>query len=140
MSRTTQLVSHISHLPTRCFIAAIAPRYFTSTQPRSQDQSPAQNHDVIHLKPPPVAPRDRNNNNNNNDSNNNNNNNNNSLDYNHIEKGHNGSEKTTAQRDEELRQKMSGIAGDGGEAGVEYEDGQPVAMRRSVKNNMFRYI
>lgn len=45
-----------------------------------------------------------------------------------------------AQKDEELRQKMSGMAGDGGEAGVEYEDGQPVAMRRSVRNNMFRYI
>ncbi|KAI8947530.1 hypothetical protein F4801DRAFT_507299 [Xylaria longipes] len=49
-------------------------------------------------------------------------------------------QKTMAQRDEELRQKMSGIAGDGGEAGVEYEDGKPVAMKRSVKNNMFRYI
>ncbi|KAJ2970528.1 hypothetical protein NUW58_g9667 [Xylaria curta] len=48
--------------------------------------------------------------------------------------------KTMAQRDEELRQKMSGLAGDGGEAGIEYEDGKPVAMKRSVKNNMFRYI
>ncbi|KAI1262062.1 hypothetical protein F5Y18DRAFT_187003 [Xylariaceae sp. FL1019] len=48
--------------------------------------------------------------------------------------------KTVAQRDEELRRKMSGIAGDGGEAGIEYEDGKPVAMKRSVKNNMFRYI
>ncbi|KAI0202804.1 hypothetical protein F4808DRAFT_458520 [Astrocystis sublimbata] len=48
--------------------------------------------------------------------------------------------KTQAQLDEELRLKMSGIAGDGGAAGVEYEDGQPVAMKRSVKNNMFRYI
>ncbi|KAI0399966.1 hypothetical protein F4802DRAFT_602484 [Xylaria palmicola] len=48
--------------------------------------------------------------------------------------------RTMAQLDEELRQKMSGVAGDGGEAGVEYEDGQPVAMKRSVKNNMFRYI
>lgn len=35
---------------------------------------------------------------------------------------------------------MAGIAGDGGESGVEYEDGQPVSMKRSVKNNMFRYI
>ncbi|KAI0195180.1 hypothetical protein EV127DRAFT_508723 [Xylaria flabelliformis] len=49
-------------------------------------------------------------------------------------------QKTMAERDEELRQKMSGIAGDGGEAGIEYEDGKPVAMKRSVKNNMFRYI
>lgn len=48
--------------------------------------------------------------------------------------------KTMAELDEELRQKMSGIAGDGGTAGVEYEDGKPVAMKRSVKNNMFRYI
>ena len=50
------------------------------------------------------------------------------------------STKTQAQLDEELRQKMSGISGDGGEAGVEYEDGQPVAMKKSVKHNMFRYI
>ncbi|KAI0398040.1 hypothetical protein F5Y17DRAFT_454619 [Xylariaceae sp. FL0594] len=42
-----------------------------------------------------------------------------------------------AELDEELRQRMSGLAGDGGEAGVEYEDGKPVAMKRSVKNNMF---
>ncbi|KAI1826566.1 hypothetical protein F4861DRAFT_536878 [Xylaria intraflava] len=38
--------------------------------------------------------------------------------------------KTTAQQDEELRQKMSSLAGDGGEAGVEYEDGKPVALKR----------
>ena len=48
--------------------------------------------------------------------------------------------KTTSQMDEELRQKMAGLSGDGGEAGVELENGQPVAMKRSVKNNMFRYI
>ena len=48
--------------------------------------------------------------------------------------------KTVAQLDQELMQKMAGHAGDGGESGVEYEDGQPVAMKRSVKNNMFRYI
>ena len=48
--------------------------------------------------------------------------------------------KTMAELDEELQKKMAGIAGDGGEAGIEYEDGQPVAMKRSVKNNMFRYI
>jgi len=45
-----------------------------------------------------------------------------------------------AEMDEELRLKMEGIAGDGGASGVEYEDGKPVAMKRSVKNNMFRYI
>ncbi|CAD0099771.1 unnamed protein product, partial [Aureobasidium mustum] len=48
--------------------------------------------------------------------------------------------KTLAEMDEELRQKMAGHSGDGGDAGVEYEDGQPVSMKRSVKNNMFRYI
>lgn len=48
--------------------------------------------------------------------------------------------KTIAELDEELKLKMAGLVGDGGEAGVEYEDGQPVAMKRSVKANMFRYI
>lgn len=48
--------------------------------------------------------------------------------------------KTQAELDEELRLKLQGLAGDGGDAGVEYEDGKPVAMKRSVKNNMFRYI
>jgi hypothetical protein len=48
--------------------------------------------------------------------------------------------KTQADLDRELQEKMSGIAGDGGESGVEYEDGQPVAMKRGVRNNMFRYI
>ncbi|KAJ3580108.1 hypothetical protein NPX13_g457 [Xylaria arbuscula] len=47
---------------------------------------------------------------------------------------------TIAQLDEEVKRKMYDIAGDGGEAGIEYEDGKPVAMKRSVKNNMFRYI
>ncbi|KAH7388724.1 hypothetical protein BKA66DRAFT_389548, partial [Pyrenochaeta sp. MPI-SDFR-AT-0127] len=48
--------------------------------------------------------------------------------------------KTQAELDQELLLKLQGIAGDGGDAGVEYEDGKPVAMKRSVKNNMFRYI
>jgi hypothetical protein len=48
--------------------------------------------------------------------------------------------KTLAELDEELRQKMAGHSGDGGDAGVEYEDGVPTSMKRSVKNNMFRYI
>jgi hypothetical protein len=39
-----------------------------------------------------------------------------------------------------LQLKLAGMAGDGGDAGVEYEDGKPVSMKRSVKNNMFRYI
>jgi hypothetical protein len=48
--------------------------------------------------------------------------------------------KTMAQLDEELRMKMEGRAGDGGDAGIELEDGKPVAMKRGVKDNMFRYI
>ncbi|KAK4099974.1 hypothetical protein N658DRAFT_451877 [Parathielavia hyrcaniae] len=48
--------------------------------------------------------------------------------------------KTQIQRDEELRQKMEGISGDGGGSGVEYENGKPVAMKRAVRENMFRYI
>ena len=45
-----------------------------------------------------------------------------------------------AELDEEMRLKLEGISGEGGEAGRELEDGQPVAMKRSVKNNMFRLI
>lgn len=52
----------------------------------------------------------------------------------------NPKKKTMAELDAELRQKMSGMAGDGGAAGIEYEDGKPVAMKRGVRNNMFRYI
>ncbi|KAK7193629.1 hypothetical protein PSPO01_00302 [Paraphaeosphaeria sporulosa] len=48
--------------------------------------------------------------------------------------------KTQAELDKELQLKMQGLSGDGGESGVEYEDGQPVSMKRSVKDNMFRYI
>ncbi|KAF2018757.1 hypothetical protein BU24DRAFT_104599 [Aaosphaeria arxii CBS 175.79] len=48
--------------------------------------------------------------------------------------------KTQSELDKELELKMKGLAGDGGEAGVELEDGQPVSMKRSVRNNMFRYI
>ncbi|KAF1821551.1 uncharacterized protein K489DRAFT_290284, partial [Dissoconium aciculare CBS 342.82] len=50
------------------------------------------------------------------------------------------SSKTLAELDEDLRQKMAAMVGDGGEAGVEYEDGKPVAMKRGVRENMFRYI
>ncbi|MCJ1252320.1 hypothetical protein MMC24_000125 [Lignoscripta atroalba] len=48
--------------------------------------------------------------------------------------------KTMAELDEELRLKLEGISGDGGAAGLELEDGRPVAMKRGVKNNMFRLI
>ncbi|KAH9865766.1 hypothetical protein J1614_009353 [Plenodomus biglobosus] len=48
--------------------------------------------------------------------------------------------KTQAELDKELLVKLQGLDGDGGSAGVEYEDGKPVSMKRSVRNNMFRYI
>jgi hypothetical protein len=35
---------------------------------------------------------------------------------------------------------MAALAGEGDEAGVEYEDGKPVAMKRGVRENMFRVI
>ncbi|KAK4221846.1 hypothetical protein QBC38DRAFT_491217 [Podospora fimiseda] len=49
--------------------------------------------------------------------------------------------KTLQEIDEELKQKMEGISGDGGASGVEYEDGKPAGgYKRSVRENMFRYI
>lgn len=48
--------------------------------------------------------------------------------------------KTMAELDEELRLKLEGRSGEGGEAGLELEDGRPAAMKRGVKNNMFRLI
>lgn len=48
--------------------------------------------------------------------------------------------KTMAEIDEEVRLKLEGISGEGGEAGLELEDGKPVAMKRGVKDNMFRLI
>jgi hypothetical protein len=48
--------------------------------------------------------------------------------------------KTVAEADAEMMEKLAGISGDGGASGVEYEDGKPAAMKRSVKNNMFRLI
>ena len=39
-----------------------------------------------------------------------------------------------------MRQALEGISGEGGEAGLELEGGQPVAMKRGVKNNMFRVM
>jgi len=35
---------------------------------------------------------------------------------------------------------MEDLAGDGGAAGAELEEGRPVAMKRSVRENMYRYI
>lgn len=48
--------------------------------------------------------------------------------------------KSVAQADEELREKLEQMSGEGGAAGIEYEDGKPNTMKRSVRNNMFRYI
>jgi hypothetical protein len=48
--------------------------------------------------------------------------------------------KTIAQLDEELRMKMEDRSGDGGDAGIELEDGKPTAMKRGVRENMFRLI
>ncbi|EGO54783.1 hypothetical protein NEUTE1DRAFT_88391 [Neurospora tetrasperma FGSC 2508] len=49
--------------------------------------------------------------------------------------------KTQAQLDEEVRMRMEeNVAGEGGAAGVEYEDGKAVGMKRGVRENMFRYI
>lgn len=39
-----------------------------------------------------------------------------------------------AEIDAELQRKMSGLSGDGGEAGIEYEDGKPVTMKRGVRD------
>ncbi len=49
-------------------------------------------------------------------------------------------QKTVAELDEELKLKLEGISGEGGASGLEYENGKAVAMKRSVKNNMFRLI
>lgn len=48
--------------------------------------------------------------------------------------------KTVAEEDEELRLKLEGISGDGGESGLELEGGKAVAMKRGVRENMFRLI
>ena len=48
--------------------------------------------------------------------------------------------KRQSELDEQLRKKMQDLAGDGGDAGLELEDGKPVAMKRGVRENMFRYI
>ncbi|KAI1122327.1 hypothetical protein F5Y10DRAFT_254273 [Nemania abortiva] len=128
MPRTTIAQSPISRLLLRIqsplavtTISPLARRLIAST-----GQKPSKNPDITAPRVAPKAPE------NSNGSDRNNNKNNGGVDSRH--------EKTVAQQDEELRKKMSGMAGDGGEAGVEYEDGKPVAMKRGVRNNMFRYI
>lgn len=53
----------------------------------------------------------------------------------HIKQG-----QTVAEKDANLRAKLEGISGEGGEAGVELEDGKAVGLKRGVKENMFRII
>lgn len=45
-----------------------------------------------------------------------------------------------AELDEELKLKLEAISGEGGVAGLEYENGKAVAMKRGVRENMFRLI
>jgi hypothetical protein len=47
---------------------------------------------------------------------------------------------SVAQADDKLREKLESLSGEGGVAGIEYENGKPVAMKRSVRENMFRLI
>ncbi|KAH6677366.1 hypothetical protein B0J14DRAFT_340927 [Halenospora varia] len=47
---------------------------------------------------------------------------------------------TIAQQDEELRLKLEGMSGGGGGAGIEYEGGKAVGLKRGVRENMFRVI
>lgn len=53
---------------------------------------------------------------------------------------HQSTKKSLSQMDDEMRRAMEGLAGDGGEAGLELEDGKAVSMKRGVRENMFRYI
>ncbi|KAJ9489758.1 hypothetical protein VN97_g3519 [Penicillium thymicola] len=48
--------------------------------------------------------------------------------------------KTVSQADAELRERLEQMSGAGGASGIEYEDGKPNAMKRGVRNNMFRLI
>lgn len=48
--------------------------------------------------------------------------------------------KTMAELDAELREKLEALSGDGGSAGVEYENGTAEGLKRGVKANMFRVI
>ena len=42
--------------------------------------------------------------------------------------------------DDQVRERLEAISGQGGIAGLELEGGKPVAMKRGVKENMFRLI
>ena len=49
-------------------------------------------------------------------------------------------QKTVEEVDAELREKLEAMSGEGGAAGLELEGGKPVAMKRGVRENMFRVI
>jgi hypothetical protein len=48
--------------------------------------------------------------------------------------------KTQVQIDEEVKEKFAGMSEEGGPAALELENGRPVAMKRGVRENMFRVI
>lgn len=48
--------------------------------------------------------------------------------------------KTVAQSDQELFEKLESMSGGGGDAALELENGKPVTMKRGVRKNMFRLI
>ncbi|KAJ5990519.1 hypothetical protein N7522_010726 [Penicillium canescens] len=48
--------------------------------------------------------------------------------------------KTVTEADAELRERLEQMSGEGGASGIEYEDGKANAMKRGVRNNMFRLI
>jgi hypothetical protein len=48
--------------------------------------------------------------------------------------------RTLAELDEELRLRLEGVSGEGGSAGIEYEGGKAVGLKRGVRENMFRVI
>ncbi|CAH0017998.1 unnamed protein product [Clonostachys rhizophaga] len=57
-----------------------------------------------------------------------------------VESSRSKDKKTIAQLDEELRLRLEGMSGDGGAAGVEYENGRAEGLKSEVKRNMFRII
>lgn len=48
--------------------------------------------------------------------------------------------KTVAERDAELQARLEDMSGDGGVAGIEYENGTAEGLKKEVKRNMFRVI
>ncbi|VUC37810.1 unnamed protein product [Clonostachys rosea] len=57
-----------------------------------------------------------------------------------VESSRRKDKKTIAQLDEELRLRLEDMSGDGGAAGVEYENGRAEGLKSEVKRNMFRII